>query len=62
MYREALALAESLGLRPLVARCQLSLGRLYQSAGDSGNAETHLAQAASLFRDLEMPLPTGAGP
>src|SRR5262249_13057318 len=58
-HREALALAESLGLRPLVARCQLSLGRLYRRAGDSGNAEMYLARAATLLRDLEMPLSTG---
>jgi hypothetical protein len=62
MYREALALAKALELLPLAARCQLGLGRLYQRAGDSGSAQTHLAGAAALSRDLDMPLPTGADP
>ena len=62
MYREALALATALELRPLAARCDLGLGRLYQRVGDSGNAQTHLARAAALSRDLDMPLPTVADP
>jgi tetratricopeptide (TPR) repeat protein len=32
-YREALALAEELGMRPLVAHCHLGLGKLYQRTG-----------------------------
>jgi tetratricopeptide (TPR) repeat protein len=62
MYREALALVTALGLRPLAARCQLGLGQLYHRAGDTGSAQTHFATAAALFRDLDMPLPTGAAP
>ena len=32
-YRQALALAEELGMRPLVAHCHLSLGKLYATTG-----------------------------
>ena len=28
-YRQALALADELGMRPLVAHCHLGLGKLY---------------------------------
>ena len=33
-YREALALAEPRGMRPLVAHCHLGLGKLYRRTGD----------------------------
>ena len=36
--REALALAETLGMRPLAARCRLGLGRLARRAGDAETA------------------------
>ncbi len=58
-YQEALALAESLGMRPLVARCQLGLGHLYERLGDRARAEMHLAQGAGLCRELAMPLTRG---
>ena len=32
-YRQALALAEELGMRPLVAHCHLGLGKLYRRTG-----------------------------
>ena len=35
-YREALALAGELGMRPLVAHCHLGLGKLYRRTGDRG--------------------------
>jgi len=43
---QALALAEELGMRPLVARCHLDLGRLYRHAGDRSKAREHLSVAA----------------
>jgi class 3 adenylate cyclase/tetratricopeptide (TPR) repeat protein len=55
-YLEASALAERLGMRPLVARCQLGLGQLNQRMGDHSSARTHLRRAAELFRALAMPL------
>src|SRR5262249_32393310 len=62
-YQEALALAEHLGMRPLVARCHLGLSRLYDRIGERTRAETHLARGAGLCRELAMPLaerPEGA--
>ena len=53
-YRGALALAEELGMRPLVALCRLGLGRLHRRIGDRLNAATHLATALALFREMEM--------
>ena len=35
-YREALALAELHGMRPLVAHCHLGLGKLYRRIGETG--------------------------
>jgi hypothetical protein len=32
-FRQALALAESRGMRPLVAHCRLGLGKLYRRSG-----------------------------
>jgi tetratricopeptide (TPR) repeat protein len=54
-YGEALALAEELGMRPLLAQCHLGLGRLYRRAGRREDAEQHLAAAIGSFRSLDMP-------
>jgi transcriptional regulator with AAA-type ATPase domain/tetratricopeptide (TPR) repeat protein len=56
-YGEALALAERLELLPLVARCQLELGDLYERTGDHARAATYHARGRGLCRDLEMRLP-----
>jgi tetratricopeptide (TPR) repeat protein len=53
-YREALALAEALGMRPLAAHCHLGLGKLYRRLGDEGQADAHLRTSASMFETLEM--------
>lgn len=53
-YREAMALAEELGMRPLVAHCHLGLGRLFRRAGKPQQAQEHLTTATSLFREMEM--------
>ena len=45
-YREALALAEPRGMRPLVAHCHLGLGKLYRRTGDQAKAQEHLTTAA----------------
>jgi transcriptional regulator with AAA-type ATPase domain/tetratricopeptide (TPR) repeat protein len=60
-YQEALALSERLRMRPLVARCQLGLGRLYERVGDRSGAEAYLERASSLYRELGMPLATHPG-
>ncbi len=51
---EALALAEELGMQPLVARCHRGLGTLYRSWGKRERAATHLDTATRMFRTLDM--------
>jgi tetratricopeptide (TPR) repeat protein len=53
-YRQALALAEPRGMRPLVAHCHLGLGRLYRQTGDQVKAEEHLTTARAMYREMEM--------
>jgi class 3 adenylate cyclase/tetratricopeptide (TPR) repeat protein len=53
-YGAAIALAEELGLRPLLARSQLGLGQLHRRAGRVLEAEAHLATALVLFSELGM--------
>jgi tetratricopeptide (TPR) repeat protein len=53
-YREGLALAGELGMRPLVAQCHLGLGELYRRTGKSEEAQEHLATAAAMFREMDM--------
>jgi hypothetical protein len=50
-YRKALALAEPRGMRPLIAHCNLGLGRLYRCAGNRRMADEHLATATAMYRD-----------
>jgi tetratricopeptide (TPR) repeat protein len=53
-YRQALALAEELGMRPLQAHCHLGLGTLYSQTGQVERAHTALAAAIDLYRAMEM--------
>ena len=55
-YLAAIALAEELEMRPLLARCHLGIGRLYLRAGDRDRAEDHLLTATRLFSAMDMPL------
>ena len=57
-YREAGTLAGALGMRPLLARCQLGLGRLLARAGSAVRAREHLTAAATLYRELGMEAPS----
>lgn len=54
-YRAALAIADRLGLRPLIAQCHLGLGKLHRRIGRPGEAQEHLATAAATFREMDMP-------
>jgi class 3 adenylate cyclase/tetratricopeptide (TPR) repeat protein len=56
LYRQAMRQAERLGARPLTARCHLGLGDLYRRAGKDELARAHLDTAATLFRDMRMPI------
>jgi class 3 adenylate cyclase/tetratricopeptide (TPR) repeat protein/ribosomal protein L40E len=52
--RQALACAEELGMRPLAARCQAQLGRIYQRVGSKALAEEHATVAARMYREMGM--------
>ncbi|HEY6965152.1 MAG TPA: hypothetical protein VI407_08035, partial [Erythrobacter sp.] len=52
-YATSTALALELGMRPLVAHCHFSLGKLYGRAGDR-RATEHLTTAMSLFHEMGM--------
>jgi len=53
-YRQALTLAETLGMRPLVAHCHLGLGKLYAHIGKQQQAGEHLATAAVMYSAMDM--------
>jgi tetratricopeptide (TPR) repeat protein len=53
-YRQALALAEALGMRPLVAHCHLGLGSLYAKTGQREQAHAELSAAIDLYRAMDM--------
>ena len=53
-YRQALALAEPRGMRPLVAHCHLGLGKLYRRTGKREQAQEHLATATTMYREMGM--------
>ena len=53
-YRRAYALAEELGMRPLIAYCHLDLGKLCRRTSKRQEAHDHLATAASMFREMNM--------
>jgi tetratricopeptide (TPR) repeat protein len=53
-YVAALALAEDLGMRPLVAHCHLGLGKLYRRTGQREQANEHLTTATTMYRDMDM--------
>ena len=53
-YQQALALAEALGMRPLVAHCHLGLGTLYAKTGQRDQARAALSTAIDLYRAMDM--------
>jgi hypothetical protein len=53
-YRQALALAEPRGMRPLVAHCHLGLGKLYRRTGKREQAQEQLSTAATMHREMDM--------
>jgi class 3 adenylate cyclase/tetratricopeptide (TPR) repeat protein len=53
-YQQALALAEELDMRPLVAHCHHGLGWLYGQTGRVEQARTALAAAIDLYRVMDM--------
>ena len=55
-YRQALALAEELGMRPLQAHCHLGLGKLYRRTGKRQETQEHLATALTMYHEMDMRL------
>jgi hypothetical protein len=53
-YRQAMALAGELGMRPPVAQCQLGLGKLSRRADDAAKAQEHLTTATTMYREMDM--------
>jgi predicted ATPase len=53
-YQDALALADELGMRPLLAHCHLGLGTIYAKIGRGKQARAELSAAIALYRAMEM--------
>ena len=53
-YQQALALADELGMRPLVAHCHRGLGMLYATNGQREPARAELSTAMEMYRTMEM--------
>jgi hypothetical protein len=53
-YRQALALAEELGMRPLLAHCHRGLGALYLKTSQQEQARAELSTAIALYRAMDM--------
>src|SRR5215470_16043897 len=54
-YRQALALAEPRGMRPLVAHCHLGLGKLCAHTGKREQAREYLTTATTMYCEMDMP-------
>ncbi len=55
-YRQAMALADELGMRPLLTHCHLGLGTLYRQMGRRQQAQEHLVTATAMLREMDMGL------
>jgi len=55
-FRQAISLADELGMRPLLAHCHVGLGKLYRRSGDLRPAKEHLNKGVALMRDMGMGL------
>jgi tetratricopeptide (TPR) repeat protein len=53
-YQQALALAQSHGMRPLVAHCHLGLSKLYRRTGKPEQARENLTAATTMYREMDM--------
>jgi tetratricopeptide (TPR) repeat protein len=53
-YRQALALADEIGMRPLQAHCHLGLGTLYAKIDQRKHAREELSTAIELYRAMDM--------
>ena len=53
-YRQALALATELGMRPLFAHCHFGLGKLYGKTNKRDLGQEHLTTATTMYREMGM--------
>jgi tetratricopeptide (TPR) repeat protein len=53
-YRQALALADELGMRPLLAHCHRGLGTLYATIDRREQARTALSTAIEMYTSMDM--------
>jgi hypothetical protein len=51
-YRQALALADELGMRPLAAQCHAHLAALLEQVPRPEQARAHQAAAETMYRDM----------
>ena len=53
-YRQALTLAEEVGMRPLQAHCHRGLGTLFATAGQAEPARAELSTALEMYQAMAM--------
>ena len=53
-YRQALALAERLTMRPLIAHCHVGLGTIYRHTDKRQEAQERLTIAITMYREMDM--------
>jgi tetratricopeptide (TPR) repeat protein len=53
-YQEACAVAEELGMRPLVAHCHSGLSKFYRRAGKTAESDPDFQTARTMYRDMGM--------
>ncbi len=53
-YRQALAIAQGLGMRPLAAHCHRGLATACRARGDRAQAAAHASAATAMYRDMGM--------
>jgi hypothetical protein len=53
-YAETGSLAQELGMRPLIARCQLGTGQLLRTTGRHSEARERLAGAVAMLSEMGM--------
>jgi tetratricopeptide (TPR) repeat protein len=53
-YRQAMTIGKDLGLRPLLARCHVGIGKAHLRMDDPENARKHLITALDMFRAMQI--------
>jgi tetratricopeptide (TPR) repeat protein len=56
LYRAANTIGHELKMRPLLAHCNVGLGKLYRRSGDLRPAKEHLNDGVAMMREMEMGL------